>query len=669
MEPSIKKIYHQIVTYITTNRLFLSYVILALTSTILLRYYTIGNILRLNPLLVDLAFILILGSFGYLIKPKKQYVYFMIILLIITAINVVNCIYYTFYINFASIALLRALGQAGEVGDSIIEKLRYFHFIYLLMPIIFFLINRSLNKINYYFYIAKVEKGKQTMKTVFIIGMALIGLSALTLTKAAVVSITKQWNREYTVNRFGIILYQANDLIQSITPKINTLFGYDEAARNFRNYYGTKENVTSNNEYTNIFKDKNVIFVHMESIQNFVLDLKINGKEVTPNLNKLKDESIYFNNFYPQIGVGTSSDTEFTILTSLMPALSGTVFINYTDRSYETTLNILKNQGYYTFSMHGNKASVWNRNVIHKTLGYDNFYSESSYEIDDIIGLGLSDMSFFKQIIPILEDIENAHDNYIGTIITLSNHSPFDDLEAYGEFNLTVKVSRTNEKTGETKIIDDTYLEDSKFGNYLKSTHYADQALGNFIKYINDSAAFNNTVFVFYGDHDARLNKSEFNNLYNYDVKTGELLEEDNPDYYDYDYYKQQLNRNTPLMIWTKDKSYITEYDYPMGMIDVMPTLANMMGFTCRYCLGNDIFTTKNNNTIVFPNGNYLTEKVYYNSVKEEYVSLTDAPIDENYINEHKIYADKILTVSNDIIVYDLIKKEQNNLLSYKEDK
>lgn len=669
MEPTIKKIYHQIVTYITTNRLFLSYVILALTSTILLRYYTIGNILRLNPLLVDLAFILILGSFGYLIKPKKQYVYFMIILLIITAINVVNCIYYTFYINFASIALLRALGQAGEVGDSIIEKLRYFHFIYLLMPIIFFLINRSLNKINYYFYIAKVEKGKQTMKTVFIIGIALIGLSALTLTKAAVVSITKQWNREYTVNRFGIILYQANDLIQSITPKINTLFGYDEAARNFRNYYGTKENVTSNNEYTNIFKDKNVIFVHMESIQNFVLDLKTNGKEVTPNLNKLKDESIYFNNFFPQIGVGTSSDTEFTILTSLMPALSGTVFINYTDRSYETTLNILKNQGYYTFSMHGNKASVWNRNVIHKTLGYDNFYSESSYEIDDIIGLGLSDMSFFKQIIPILEDIENAHDNYIGTIITLSNHSPFDDLEAYGEFDLTVKVSRTNEKTGETKIIDDTYLEDSKFGNYLKSTHYADQALGNFIKYINDSAAFNNTVFVFYGDHDARLNKSEFNNLYNYDVKTGELLEEDNPDYYDYDYYKQQLNRNTPLMIWTKDKSYITEYDYPMGMIDVMPTLANMMGFTCRYCLGNDIFTTKNNNTIVFPNGNYLTEKVYYNSVKEEYVSLTDAPIDENYINEHKIYADKILTVSNDIIVYDLIKKEQNNLLSYKEDK
>jgi len=174
MKPTIKKIYHQTVTYITTNRLFLSYVILALVSTILLRYYTIGNILRLNPLIVDLAFILILGSFGYLIKPKKQYVYFMIVLLIITAINVVNCIYYTFYINFASIALLRALGQAGEVGDSILEKLRYFHFIYLLMPIIFILINRSLNKINYYFYIAKIEKGRKVMKTVFAVGIGLI---------------------------------------------------------------------------------------------------------------------------------------------------------------------------------------------------------------------------------------------------------------------------------------------------------------------------------------------------------------------------------------------------------------------------------------------------------------------------------------------------------------
>ena len=133
-------------------------------------------------------------------------------------------------------------------------------------------------------------------------------------------------------------------------------------------------------------------------MQTFPMYLSFNDEEVTPNLNKLAEEGIFFSNFYSQVGVGTSSDAEFTFNTSLMPSTKGTVFVNYFDREYVSTPKLLKEKGYYTFSMHGNTGEFWNRNTMHENLGYDKFYSKDSYVIDETIGLGLSDKSFFSQL-------------------------------------------------------------------------------------------------------------------------------------------------------------------------------------------------------------------------------------------------------------------------------
>ncbi len=649
--------------YLLTNKLFLSYVILSLISCTLLRFFTVGDIFSYKPFIVDLAIILVVGAFGYLIKPEKQFIYFFISLLIYTITNVVNAIYYTFYYSFATFGLLSSLAQAGKVTGSVLEKLEFNQFIYLFIPIIFIIINKYLKHKKYFSEVSKTEKGKVMMAYTLIIGGALLLLTVFTIHPKDLSGLAKQWNREFIVSRFGIILYQTNDLIQSLTPKISQLFGYDKAAKEFRDYYINKDTTVEANQYTNIFEGKNIIFVHMESIQSFLLDLEFNNKEVTPNLNKLKNESLYFTHFYPQVGVGTSSDTEFTLQTSLMPALSGTVFVSYTDTYYETIAKILKEQGYYTFSMHANRANMWNRAIAHKSLGYDTFYSKEYYNVPEdpndpnIIGLGLSDTEFFKQSETILETIEDTYSNYMGTIITLSNHSPWADIDKFDSIDLTSYVIRDDE------LIKDTHLEDDPItGNYIKSSHYADEALGEFINYVKNSSYYDNTVFIFYGDHDARLPKSSFDNLYNYNEETGELLSEDDPNYYDYDYYEQQLNRNTPLLIWTKAETYKGEIDYYMGMIDIMPTLANMMGFKYQFGLGNDIFTIKDDNTIVFPNGNFLTSKVYFNDTKGEYKVLKDVIIDESYIVEHKKYTEQILSLSNNIIVHDLIRKEASNL-------
>ena len=156
----------------------------------------------------------------------------------------------------------------------------------------------------------------------------------------------------------------------------------------------------------------------MESMQSFLMDLSFNGQEVTPNLNKLAKEGMHFTNFYPQVSTGTSSDTEFTLLSGLMPASSGTVFVSYYDRNYFTIPKYLHEEKYFTFSMHGNLSSMWNRNKAHPSLGYEKMYFRESFEYseDDVINLGINDELFFKQAMPILENIEDEHQNYMGTI-------------------------------------------------------------------------------------------------------------------------------------------------------------------------------------------------------------------------------------------------------------
>lgn len=656
----LKKIKQSSKKYFSTNILFSSFIVLSIMIGIILRYNTVGGILSFKPFLGDLLFVIIIGSFGYLIKPKNQFIYFLSWLLFFTVLTIINAIYYEFYQSFVSVNLLATISMVGEVGDSVFEKLKIIHFIYVLAPILLIIIHKNLCKKNYYFEVSKIEKGKKMFKGTLLVGTVLICSFLITLSSVEISRFIKQWNREYIVQRFGLYIYTINDLIQSVQPQIDTLFGYDEAVRNFRDFYEEKwSEKKETNEYTNIFKGKNVVFIHAESMQTFLIDLTINGEEVTPNLNKLSKESLYFSKFYPQISVGTSSDTEFTLLTGIMPSSSGTVFVSYSNRTYEALPHLFKNLGYYTFSMHANNADYWNRKVMHKNLGYDDFYAKDSYIIngeEDIVGLGLNDKYFFEQSLERLKTFNTLNSPYMGTIITLSNHSPFDDLEKYGEYKVTMTYTDIDEN-GVEIVKEAPYLEDESMGNYLRSAHYADEALGEFFNSIELDSSFDNTVFIIYGDHEAKLGKKQFNLLYNYDPYTDEIKSEDDPTYISLDNYGYDLLKNTPLIIWTKDKSLQREITNVMGMYDILPTISNMFGLNYKYALGNDIFSS-NEKIVIFPNGNFLTNKVYYNNLKDEYVSFGNQLIESDYIEKYKEYTSKRLEISNGIIVHDLIKKE-----------
>lgn len=667
MKKIVEKVKTKSMTYMKTNILFFTFVLTSVLNGMLLRFLTVKNYFELKPILGDLIVVLVIGAFGYFIKPKHQFKYFLGWSIFFTLLCIINSMYYTNYLSFASVSLLATSLQVVDVGDAVIQnvmEMKDFSYIWQIFALVF--VHLSLRKKSYYEKVSKVEVGKIRVLNTLMGALIVTGFFVSMLTSLDISRLGKQWNREYVVMKFGIYLYQANDLVTSLKPQISPFFGYDENYKTFREYYENRDDTSVSNAYTNILKDKNVIVIHAESIQDFLLHTKFNGQDVTPNLKRLSEEGLYFSNFYAQESVGTSSDTEFTFNTSLMPANSGTVFISYWDREYITIPKLLKEQGYYTFSMHGNNCTFWNRNNVHKEFGYDKFYCYTKdFKIDETLGLGLSDQSFFRQSIPKIQKVKEKNEKFYGVMIQLSNHTPFNNKgEDLTDFDVSMNYKKIDEATGEEVEANAPYMEGTKLGSYFKSAHYSDEAIGSFINQLDEAGLLENTAIVIYGDHDAKLKKSEYNKFYNYDPETDSILDKNDPNYKEIDYYDYELNRKVPFIIWTKDDSIKhKEVNKVMGMYDVLPTLGNMLGIKSPYQLGHDIFST-DENVVVFPDGNWLTDKMYYSHQKDEGKILKEGEtVSKDYIDKYSQIAEEDISVSNSIIVYDLIRKTKEKSL------
>ena len=660
MKKKIKSFINKIKSFVLDNKIFFLFVIVNVINDMFLRGITFGkldNLFSIVPILSSVALVTLVLSFVYLFKKEfSKKLYLISITVFLTLLCIINSSYYNYFSSYTSISQLVTTKYLGEVKDSLITVVKLRDFIYLVLPTILI---AYILKTKYKFSNNKNFKSFLKVNNLTVICTILF---ALNLKPVDYSRLVKQWNRIYLVEKFGLYVYHVNDVFQSVEPKLIAIFGYDKAKKNFNDYYAKRTDVQSyTNEYTNIFKGKNVISIHGESIQKFVINLKINGKEVTPNLNRLVKEGMYFSNYYSQVSVGTSSDSEFTINTSLMPAKVGVAFVSYFDREYVTIPKLFKSLGYYNMSFHANKGDFWNRNSMYKSLGYDKFYDQKAFKIDETIGLGLSDKSFFRQLTPILKKENDKHQNFYATLIMLTNHTPFPDISSYSKDPLDLKMYVT--ENGETKAY--PYLEGTVLGRYLQSVHYADEALGELMEHLETNGLLENTVLMFYGDHDARLSSSEYKRFYNYDYKNDKTLDETDPNYKKYGYYEHELNRSVPFFFWSKnDNQKINKtITNVMGAYDILPTLGNMFGFYNKYALGSDIFNTNNDNTVIFPNGNYVTNKIYYNSQSDEAYDIEKKEViakelePKEYITKRTKETDQKLNVSNDILVYNLLKK------------
>ncbi|MBE6837508.1 MAG: LTA synthase family protein [Ruminococcus sp.] len=714
-----KKTINILKRFLYNNALFLVFIFTSLVNAFLLRCFTVKNYASISPVLADTTIILLIGSIGYAIKsPKKRFFYYLPWSAVFTFLCIANSIYYTNYRSFISISLLSTASQLGGVMDAVTENILELKDLIFLWGIIALVVVYILlvKREGYFDNVMERQIRKRSVFGTLMTALACLLLFATNLTATDLSRLTKRWNREYTLSKYGLYTYQISDMVSTISAKLNVLFGYEENRELFEDFFEDKieeeqKAPVKSNDYTDIFKGKNVIAIHAESIQQFCLDTSFNGVELTPNLNKLASEGIYFTNFYAQESVGTSSDTEFTFASSLMPASSGTVAIDYWDREYVTTQKLLKDLGYYTFSMHANNGTYWNRLKLHASFGYDKFfYYDTDYVLDEMIGLGLSDKSFFRQSIDKIKNIYKTNDKFYGTMIMLTNHTPFTDIEnGHSDYKVTFDYMKFNEETGEYELVSEPFLENTKLGSYLKSVHYADEAIGQFIDELDKEGILEDTILVIYGDHDAKVKEEFYEYYYNHNPFTDETLEDGDDGYIPVDEFAYNINRKVPFIIWSKNKEYEpVKVDKVMGMYDCQPTLGNMLGFKNVYALGHDIFSFEEDeeNIVIFPNGNFITDTVYYNSQKDSYFDLTDyenvavnascnmlfsnmkpeeiyaddyvnfkteedliynedafeerinnGVVDKEYITSRSEIAEERITISNAIIYYDMIRR------------
>lgn len=619
------------------NAILILLIVGGIFNDFVLRALTMGITFYWKPIIASIPMIIFSSILALFLSHKTRNRIYIFLSASFSMITSLNYMYFKHYSSFLSLSLIKQFKQLKELGSSISSTLDFRVLIFLIPTIVMIIVIRKLNKKNFF---EEAEASRSSMGAFgpLVIGSVLLVLVFKTLTTTDLSRLTKQWNRPYIVEQLGIYTYTAADFVKiALTPKITNLPEI-EVSNILEDLVDENVSTIVDNQYKDIFKGRDVYVIHYESAQKFAMNTEFEEGAVTPFLDKMASEGLYFNNFYPQHSVGTSSDSEFTFNTSLLPINNGTVFITHSDREYETFQKLLKKEDYYTMSMHGNNGDFWNRNVMHKTLGYDKFFSKEDYIIDEEVGLGLSDKSFFKQSIEKIKAIKEERDTPImATLITLSNHYPFDDLDTYGNFNVG-------------------HLEETDIGNYLKSYNYADQALQEFVEGMDNEGLLDNAIIVLYGDHHAKISKSDYVKFYNYNEEEERYYTKEDEEFTPIDELFAKELKRTPFIIWSKDQKINETINTPMGMIDAMPTLGNMLGIFNPYQLGVDMMSAEKN-TVIFPDGDWLNNDSYYSVASSRLYNFnSDEVIEDSKLVATNENIEERIQLSNNIIQNNLIR-------------
>lgn len=367
-----------------------------------------------------------------------------------------------------------------------------------------------------------------------------------------------------------------------------------------------------NSPYFSFAKNKNLILIQVESFQSFVINQKVLGQEITPTINQLLKNSLYFPNIYPQTVEGNSSDAELLTQTSLYPVKQGATFFRFPNNTYHSLAHLLNQKGYESIAIHADEATFWNRHLVFPKLGFHKFYAIDDFNEDEMIGMGLGDQSMFRQTLPILQ---NTKQPFYSFIITLTSHVPFTIPEDKKVLNIPKEIENTN------------------LGNYFHSIHYLDQALSSFLAGLRENGLLEQSVIVIYGDHDGIFPKDKK------DVEQWVGMEISKEDWI-------RSYMGIPLIIYHPSLPGKTNH-LVGGQIDILPTIADILGMDhdeTYYMMGQNLLVAKEGVAIV-PKGDYSDQALL---ITDE--NITQLP--ENNMD---------LSIANYIIKGDYFKNKKND--------
>ncbi|MBE6069512.1 MAG: LTA synthase family protein [Clostridium lundense] len=579
------------------------------------QYFTYKNIF-----LAVFASVMIISSIALLFKDKQRANFLFILNIFMSLFIIADLNYFRYFKDVISVSvILNGLQLLSDVKSSVANLFKITDLFFLLDIV---LIVPQINKYKYKNLITTSLKYRITsFALVLLIALGIDAWKIYRLSLNQPKLISTMYNRIYVAKNLGNLNYHFLDAFNSLNNTIDKRTPLSpEKEEEIKRFLQNKTVNTSSN-LNGVGKGKNLIVIQVEALQAFVINASINGKEITPNLNKWINKSAYFNNYFYQTASGGTSDAEFLSINSLYPADSGAVTSIYYNNEFKGLPKVLKDNGYSATAFHGFRESFWNRNIIYPKYGFDDFYGEKSYTIDENIGLGLSDKSFLNQS---LKKMKALKEPYYALLITLSSHHPYDDTKHYDEFNVAP-------------------YENTLLGDYLKAIHYTDKELGMFLDKLDKEGTLKNSILTLYGDHHAitRTNENELANFLNIDKFTD---------------LKWAEIQKVPMFIHFPNDMHKGTYNIYGGQIDLYPTLANILGVKASSIMGKDLFNTKEGLTI-FRNGSFTDGNIFYLSQQNTYYDIKSSSV----IPETPEIKNKKESVLNQLEYSDLILK--HNLL------
>lgn len=574
----------------------------------------------INPLPISL---LLIGLALYVKRTKLFYSLAFGIYLLLFVWLISNSIYYREFTDFVTVNTMLASSKVSAgLGAAALELFRPWDVIYILdFPILaFFFLKKWIRMDNRPF-------NKRASFAVTSLSAMLFSANLFLAEIDRPELLTRGFSNYYVVRALGLpafLGYSANQTYAANKERSKA----SEADLKPVEEYIQQHYAKPNSEYFGMAKGKNVIYIHLESFQQFLIDYKLNVNdkeyEVTPFLNSLyhSNETFAFSNVFNQVKAGKTSDAETMIETGLFGLNQGSFMVNYGGTNTQQAAPfILSKNGYNSSAVfHGNAGSFWNRNTAYKQWGYNYFFDASYFtkqNSSNSFQYGLNDKYMLRDSIKYLERLQQP---FYTKFITVSNHYPY--TTSLSGDDLGFPLAKTQDET---------------INGYFATANYLDSSIKAFFDYLKESGLYNNSIIVLYGDHYGISNSRN--------PSLAPLLDKNSETWSSYD---NAMLQRVPYMVVVPGMDKGRIIDTYGGEIDMLPTLEHLLGIDSQKFLqvGQDMLSPDHNQIVAFRSANYFVTPEYTSYSGRTYYTKTGDEI-TNPDDKTKADLDKIREAAN----------------------
>lgn len=596
----------------------------------------------LNPIPTAL---LLIGLALYIKNTKVFYGLASFIYLLLFAWLFSNAIYYREFSDYISISTIMATSSVSAgLGEAALKLFRVWDLVYFLdfIVLIFLAVRKKIVTDQRPF-----NKRASFAITAFSIMLFSVNLFLAEIDRPELLS--RGFSNTYIVRALGLPAFLGYNANQTYNAHRDRSGATAEDLVPVQDYI-SQHYAAPNDQYFGIAKGRNVIYIHLESLQQFVIDYKLQvdglDYEVTPFLNSLyhSNSTLSFSNFFNQVKAGKTSDAETMIETSLFGLNQGSFMVQYGGtNTQQAAPHILDQLGGYTSAVfHGNAGSFWNRNNTYKQWGYNYFFDQSYFTEqteENSFQYGLNDKIMFADSIEYLEHMQQP---FYAKFITVSNHYPY-----------------TTSLIGDEIGFPLANTDDETINGYFATANYLDSSVKAFFDYLKATGLYEKSVIVLYGDHYG------ISNSRNPDLAP--LIGKDSETWSD---YENAMLQRVPYMIVVPGMTNGGIFDTYGGEIDALPTLEHLLGIKADNYLqvGQDLLSPENDQIVAMrTSGTFITPKytsyagkLYYTETGLEITNPDESTLAE--VEAIREAASAQLKASDAIQTGDLIRFLDNGL-------